>query len=559
MLLESLEIAMSLVNREAPAEVMASSVLPLMASATGATTAALYCVGADDRAEVLAVFGPTSRRTYPYTPVDLSDAALGMLGASPDLVLLRASETSCLPKPILEVCARRPSWLVMAPAFAGHTLGGVVVLSGKREPEPQDETSRFIRVLADGIGLSLGYGAVSRSSEQSEAVLQSACAVARAISGSLDLEHTYAQIVRSAARVMGNCHCLLLELSDQTGELVAVADSDPDRRSLLGLQVRFEDDPSPRAALEKGRTIVVDDVVWGMGLGPEVREHLSFRSAMFVPIHAERGLIGSLLLYTAERREAYSGHDVARAVAIAEQAASAICNAQVFRELTSSKEQTAALLRRITRLRQEKGRDIARVVHDDIVQTVVAAHYEVEGLRERVAPTMKSDVDRVERLLRQAIDDARSLIWELRPPALEGLGLVGALQSLVDRLTGEVRVVLRVAPAGLPPIENHVESALYIIAREALSNAVRHAHAAHISLSLASTGDPEPNLRLLVSDDGLGFDSSETGEKQDHFGLTMMEEQAAAVGGRLTIVSKVGVGTTVDVTVPLPTAVPVAS
>ena len=406
-----------------------------------------------------------------------------------------------------------------------------------------------LTAIADGLGLALGRSALTQESHQSEVVLETACAVARAISGSLDLERTFGQIALSAARVMGNCSCLLLQLEADTGDLVAVSASDREDDTLIGLRIRFHDQDCPAAVLQERRSIMVDDVVFGAGVDDACRERLKIRSALFVPISAEDGLIGSLLLYSTERRARYSPRDIARAETVAEQAAGAICNARLYHDLERSKAEGQALLHRITRLRERQRVDFANVVHDEILQTVVAALYEVEGLRAPMGDEADPDIDRVADLLKSSIAEARRMIFELRPAVLDGLGLAGALTALTERTGGEADAVVNVRIPDAPTLSAGVSTAVYMIAREALQNARRHAAPHRVEITLAATND-ETAVLLEVRDDGCGF-SPESLDGSEHFGLTMMDEQAALVGGRLRVESSPGVGTRITAVVPL--------
>ena len=222
----------------------------------------------------------------------------------------------------------------------------------------------------------------------------------------------------SAARVMGNCSCLLLELRVEADDLVVVASSHTEDELLLGLAVKFEGKETNVEALQEGRSIVAEDIAWGVGVEPATRKRLRFRSALFVPIRADGALIGSLLLYSTKRRDSYSPQDVARAEMVAEQAASAICNARLYRTLELSQQRSQVLLRSLTQLRQQKRKEWANILHDDIVQTMVAALYEVQGLQADLSETASADAERVAMILRRAIDDTRKVIRDLRPPGV---------------------------------------------------------------------------------------------------------------------------------------------
>jgi len=543
----------SLLNRDMTAADITRAVLPDIVATVRADTGAVLRVRGDGRAEVLAAFGPTRRRSFPYPLLEVGAGIAAEAAQRPGLVTVTGLDLGRLPPALRDLLPRGARSVVLAPAFAGHRLRGYLALGARRAAPLAGHEADFLRAVADATGLALDHVVMSRQSELSEVVLETACAVARAISGSLDMEHTFQQIASSAARVMGNCRCLLLELRPDEDDLIVVACSGPEDEPLLGVGLRFEGRESTREALQNGRSIVVEDIAWGAHIDAAARKRLHLRSALFVPIRADNDLIGSLLLYSSERRDSYSARDVARAEIVAEQAASAICNARLYRDLERSQQRSRRLLRRLTTLRQEKRKEWATVLHDDIVQTMVAALYQVQGMEAELPQETATDAERISGLLRTAIGDTRRVIRDLRPPALDGLGLRGALRSLAEQAAGsacEVRLdladALELSPA--------VETSLYVIAREALQNALRHSGARHVDLRLAA-GDAAGGevVRLTVCDDGRGLQPAAV-ERDDHFGLTMMDEQAALVGGELLIGAGPGGGTTVEVVVPQPTA-----
>ena len=202
------------------------------------------------------------------------------------------------------------------------------------------------------------------------------------------------------------------------------------------------------------------------------------------------------------------------------------------------------------RTREEERQAFAHVVHDDIVQPIVGATYRLEAFRRAVPNESLAEFDKTVALLRGSIDDARRVIWELRPPVLDGLGLQDALVSLAGRADRDGRAHVNVDVEDIQGLSEGPTTALYKIAREALLNAQRHSHASRIFISLSQVeGGERPLVRLVVEDDGVGFDLTEL--KPDHYGHAMMEEQAALVGGRFTITSSCELGTAVEAVVPL--------
>ncbi len=542
---------LSQLNRDAAPEDSARALLPPLVAALGVDTGAVLRVVSGTEAELLAAFGHTHRRGFPYPPLDLRDDLLVPLTQRSDIVVLGDAGRRALQPALRAICHPRFGSAFVVSAFMGHTLGGFVVLSSRHPRTLSADDADFLSAAADAVGLALGSAALSQETHMSAVVLETAGAVARAISGSLDLAQTFRQIAHSAARVMGDCNCLLLATDDAGDEdLVAVACSDPGDDLLLGLHVRFRDVAGEREALARRRSIVVEDLVWGAATGRDFRERLDIRSALFVPIHSEEELIGSLLLYSTARRDRYSEGDIARAETVAEQAASAICNARLYRDLERSESRAKALLERITRLRGEQRLTVANVLHDDIVQTVVAALYQVEGLRASSGET-RVELERVAALLKQTIAGVRSVIWELRPPVLDGLGLDGALAALATRVSAEGGFVVETDLAYVPQPPPRISTALYIIVREALQNVRRHAHARNVTLRVQLLADGDSSAQrvcLTVADDGVGF-NSEAVQAGDHYGLTMMDEQAALAGGMFAVTSRPGAGTCVEATV----------
>ena len=194
---------------------------------------------------------------------------------------------------------------------------------------------------------------------------------------------------------------------------------------------------------------------------------------------------------------------------------------------------------------------LARELHDAMTQTLFSIRLTVEAAAASVAgdpARAAAELDSARALVDSAFAELRALIYELRPPALEQDGLVEALRKhagMVGRVHGlAVAVTADGDDAGLAP---EVEQALFRIAQEALSNAVRHASASKVEVEV--TAGPE-RVALTVADDGAGFDLSARTVRSRRLGLTSMRDRATAAGGSLAVESAPGRGTTVRAEVP---------
>lgn len=197
---------------------------------------------------------------------------------------------------------------------------------------------------------------------------------------------------------------------------------------------------------------------------------------------------------------------------------------------------------------------IAHELHDDTVQSLVAIAQSIElslYLLEKNPVNAKSMLSTARQQAVDTVDSLRRLIADLRPPALEELGIVAALKMLAQN---EDDSQVEVTVSGIERrIGEPQELALFRVAQESVRNAQRHAQSRHIKLDL--TFQPQ-EIRLLVSDDGVGFRLPETLDwlaREDHFGLIGMQERVQQLNGTLQVRSKHNQGTEISVVLPLET------
>jgi two-component system NarL family sensor kinase len=200
---------------------------------------------------------------------------------------------------------------------------------------------------------------------------------------------------------------------------------------------------------------------------------------------------------------------------------------------------------------EERNR-LARELHDTLAQSLAAIALQLESAdalleagarKERVSPA----VQRALALTRASLDDARRSVLDLRAAPLEGRTLAEALATLVKSADGNEGLAASLELIGAArPLPMRVEVALFRIAQEALNNTLQHARAQHCCVRLTTTPD---EVRLLVTDDGAGFDADELAEGR--FGLVGLRERVRLLGGALRLETNAGAGTTVEVVVAL--------
>ena len=189
---------------------------------------------------------------------------------------------------------------------------------------------------------------------------------------------------------------------------------------------------------------------------------------------------------------------------------------------------------------------VARELHDEIGQTLTAVTIQAERAADGDAEHAPEALRNVAHSVRESLDEVRRIARELRPEALDDLGLVNALIALCNRMsTADGPLIRRELQGKLPPLPEEVELVLYRIAQESLTNALRHANAKSVTIWLEGDAD---SVALRVSDDGDGMPRR---LPDGTAGLAGMRERALLVGGRFAIDSVPRRGTDVRLRIPL--------
>lgn len=266
--------------------------------------------------------------------------------------------------------------------------------------------------------------------------------------------------------------------------------------------------------------------------------HPQMRSFLGVPIVANSGIVGALYLTDKVGAEDFDESDQQLIEMLSVHAALAIEKARLYER---SRELSIV---------EERNR-LARELHDSVTQKLFGITLTAEAAAtvvERDVVEAKAQLQRLQQLAREAMEELRSLIFELRPPALASEGLATALRKHVDVLQRVHGNAVTFELEGDASANGSAGDADVLrIAQEALQNAMRHAQAERVDVRVEVR---DGRLRLRVADDGAGFDPADPALRARRLGLTSMEERARALGGRLTIASQPGQGTTVELEVP---------
>jgi signal transduction histidine kinase len=260
-----------------------------------------------------------------------------------------------------------------------------------------------------------------------------------------------------------------------------------------------------------------------------------------LPLVYHTETIGQLLLAPRAPGEAFTAADRRLLEDLARQAGVAVHAVRLTADLQRSRE-------RLVTAREEERRRLRRDLHDGLGPSLASVTFKVDAARNlltRDSARAETLLTEVRQQAQQAITDIRRLVYNLRPPALDELGLLSALREQVAHYQHQGLAVTFDTPSSLPPLPAAVEVAVYRIAQEALTNVARHAEAQCSLLRLSINHD---TLYLDIADDGKGIPVSH----KIGVGLHAMHERASELGGSCMVTRGASGGTLIQVRLPLP-------
>jgi PAS domain S-box-containing protein len=368
-------------------------------------------------------------------------------------------------------------------------------------------------------------------------------AVTRVLASTLDLAPLLDRVLAQLRTVIDFSGAYIGMLQGDTGVAIAY-DGPAPRGEVVGRAMPVELLNSHGDALDAPMPLIVEDNCLSELLNGDARDAIAVgipglsmtsRSWLFVPLKVKDAAFGLLALDHPDPRHFTTWH-AHLAQAFADHAALAIENARLYRQ--------AGLVAAMS----ERQR-LAAELHDSVTQSIygisLAAHTAIPLVEDR-PERVRSILTHILGLADAAFADVRSLIFELRPEALERHGLVSAIERRAQPLRVREQITLHLDLGAEPAFPLDVKEAIYRIAQESFTNISKHARAREVWVKLESA---DSALSLEVRDDGKGFDP--TLDYGGHLGLQVMKERAARFGGTLTIESRLGAGATIRARVPV--------
>lgn len=371
--------------------------------------------------------------------------------------------------------------------------------------------------------------------------------IGQTINASLELEETLEAVLATTRRLIDYTAAEISLWERDSQSLVVCAQAgDPSYTAEAGGVYHLDEGYSGWMARHREPLLILD-AAQRTDVRPKAKGgERPIASFVGVPLLAGDELVGTLELVS-HQPGAFDQEDLDLLLIIAHQAATAVENARLYRRLREERD-------RLVRAQEEVRHELARSLHDGTVQRLASLAMGLEHIKRlwREKPQdVPGELDSLHEMAIKAADEARVLLFELRPVILETQGLVPALEAYLQQLPRYEGLVFHLDAHGFDRrLNSQVERTIFSILQEAVNNARRHAGAQNIRLELM---EEEKTLVVTVEDDGRGFDvaATEKAYADGHFGLLNMRERARLIESDLSVTSTLGRGTKVVLRVPM--------
>lgn len=274
-----------------------------------------------------------------------------------------------------------------------------------------------------------------------------------------------------------------------------------------------------------------------------------YTSLVSVPVVSGRGgLVGVLNLHTVDEHE-FGREELEFIAATAALVGTSLDNANLLGRLRRKEAELAALIASTLDAQEAERRRVARELHDGVTQILVGLKFRIHASLDAEPEEAKKSLRTSVELVDHALEESRRAIRDLRPPALDDLGLIAGLEELAVRLQETTDLAVEIRCEDDLHFDGPTRVALYRIAQEALNNAAKYSKASLISITLLADSE---SFTMMIEDDGIGFDLEKALAIRDGatYGLVGMRERAEMAGGMLRIASTPGKGARIDVRLP---------
>ena len=528
------------VSSELSIDAVLQRIVGAAAELTGAAYAALGVI--DQRGSGLEKFVVTGLDEATVEAIGPPPRGRGILGVLiRDATPLRLRNLGSHPESVGFPAKHPPmrSFLGVPILLRGVAYGNLYLTEKAGGQDFTDEDQEVVQLLAAQAAVAIENARLYESTSRWLAQLESLTEVGNALSTEIELPRLLELIV-GRLRDLIDARVVFLAMPRSNGETVIETAAGDEAHQYVGVTLAPGSSKTARV-LERQRSERVDSVIDDPEVDQSVVRRIRARSGLWVPLILRDRAIGVLVAHDKNVGDwRFSDEDVRIAEIFAQRAALAI---------DLSQRVASDALRRVVAGQELERKRLARELHDETGQALTSILLGLRSIEEssKDKPELREAVLALREIVVETLHDVRRLAVELRPKALDDFGLVPALERLAETFAEQTDVDVHLQAAlGEDRLPAEIETALYRIVQEALTNVVKHAQASIVSVVLTRKGQ---SVVAVVEDDGRGFDPARA--REEGLGLLGMRERIALLDGRVTIESTGRGGTTVAVEVPV--------
>jgi len=428
----------------------------------------------------------------------------------------------------------------------GKLIGTLALFRNKTEKPYSQEDLEFAQSLADQAALAIQNARLYEAELNARQTAEILTDASLALTQTLNLDRVMEKLLEFAGKLVPHDRAAIFLTADERHMKLQAMRGYEEAEPVAILSFDLEN-AFFRNLVARQKSVLIPD----LKDAPELMRAWKGKQAgswLAVPMIAEEKAIG-LFVLEETLPGSFTRQHVQLVEALVGQVSVTIQNAWLFEQVRAGRERLQSLSRRLVEVQESERRYIARELHDEASQALTSL---MVGLRliERDAGKTEAIVAGVSELKQIAdgvIENLHRLAMDLRPTSLDHLGLVAALEQHVEAISERHELSMQFEAIGMEArLSPEVETSLYRIVQEALSNVILHAQATRVDVLLEKRGD---KVIAIVEDNGTGFDPFAAAQR-GRLGLAGMRERAEMLGGSLIIESRPGSGTTLLVEMP---------
>jgi PAS domain S-box-containing protein len=388
---------------------------------------------------------------------------------------------------------------------------------------------------------------IKRQATRAEALMQ----VASQLNSQLELEtvlNTICEITNRTIKAAGTAVVLQGNRKEVFRDR-AVVSSDSQRKAFQETAFEIPKDVFESLLSRRNPVVVIQDLQEYPNLPYfKVSKKLDVKTLAIAALFRGNELIGALISAFTQKPKILPEDEIALLRGLADQASSAIENAELFEQVRAGRERQRKLAKSLVDIQEAERRRIAKELHDHLGQILTGLQFMLETTKNQASGTQRSNLEEIQNAVSDIIREVREMSLNLRPSMLDDMGLLPTLLWHIDRYTSQTGIRVNFRYDDFPnrlPLE--IETAAYRIIQEALTNVARYAQVDEVFVGLVIQ---EKTLWVEVLDKGKGFPTSSELDRPSS-GLSGMRERASLVGGYLVVESFINQGTQIVAALPL--------